>query len=289
MRTYVYTVLAFLICCSMGSGCASRKSSEYLNVEAPTREEQSDIESQLEQLRAERELEQRRIDRAQKKEAKARLKEEKALQKELERNRKKAAKEAADPDAGKPWWLFGGSDSEGEGGQDEENLDAPASVAPSYRYRLKPGDQVVVQLLGIPNPSPIEDIVDENGNIKMDFIDTVPAAGKTSAELEAYIKKAYLDGKIYKNVSVSVMLPMKSYFIRGEVLKPGRFPLLSGVTLLQSIAAAGGFNEYANPKKITIIRGGKTIQVSAYEIERDASQDLTIEEGDVIVVRRSIL
>lgn len=164
-----------------------------------------------------------------------------------------------------------------------------SSTAEPYRYVLKFGDSIVINLRGVPNVVPIQERVDENGHIKLDYIGSVYAQGKTAAELEDDIEQAYLDQKIYRNLSVSVQLPQKSYFIRGEVLKPGRFSLLGGVSIVQAIATAGGFNDFANPKDVLIIRGGKTIKVNVRDIERNPSQDLQIEEGDVIVVKRSFL
>lgn len=193
-------------------------------------------------------------------------------------------------------WMKSGEDSEedrmdtdsSERADIAEDADLP-DAQPVYRYRLKPGDSVVINLQGAPGVKPVEDIVDENGNIKLAYLDSIPAAGKTSAELEQFIQDAYLSRKIYKNISVSVVLPSKSYFIRGEVLKPGRFPLLSGVSVLQAVAAAGGFNEFANTKRVTIVRNGRSMDVNLRDIERNRAEDISIEEGDVIVVNRSLL
>lgn len=158
-----------------------------------------------------------------------------------------------------------------------------------YRYLLKYGDPIVINLRGIPDSLPVEERIDENGNIKLDYIGSVHALGKTSAELEEDIERAYLEQKIYRNLSVSVELPERSYFIRGEVLKPGRFSLLGGVSIVQAIATAGGFNDFANPKDVLIIRGGRTIKVNVRDVERNPARDVQIEEGDVIVVGRSFL
>jgi polysaccharide export outer membrane protein len=155
-------------------------------------------------------------------------------------------------------------------------------------YQLKPNDMVGVYLRGIPQPEQIEDIVDESGYITLPYIDRVQAAGKTSSELEREIRKAYLDKQIYRNVTVNVVLPTQNYFIRGEVKRPGRFPLTSGVTVLQAVAAAGGYSEYANSRKVRVLRGGRHFMVDAREIEEQPEKDVEIEAGDVIIVPRSV-
>ncbi|HEY8240822.1 MAG TPA: polysaccharide biosynthesis/export family protein [Kiritimatiellia bacterium] len=156
-------------------------------------------------------------------------------------------------------------------------------------YRLRPGDSVVIFLRGImPKDDEIQDIVDESGHLNLPYIGVVLAAGRTTSQLEQDIQKQYLDKEIYKNISVSVVLPAQYFFVRGEVKLGGRFPLVPGTTLLQAVAAAGGYNDFADPKGVYIIRGEKKIQVNARDLERHPEKDITLEPGDVIVIPRSL-
>jgi protein involved in polysaccharide export with SLBB domain len=155
-------------------------------------------------------------------------------------------------------------------------------------YLIKPGDPVVVHLRGIPQEQEIEDQVDEMGKINLPFINEMTAAGKSSSELEKEIRSAYIDQQIYKNIMVNVILPSQSYFVRGEVRQPGRFPLSSGVTMVQAIAAAGGYTEFANSKKVQLLRGNKADYYDARSFETHPEKDVAIEAGDVIVVHRSV-
>jgi len=166
------------------------------------------------------------------------------------------------------------------------------SIKPQERvskvYILKPNDNVSIFLRGIPKEERIDDMIDENGYISLPYIDQILAAGRTSSELEKVVRKAYLSGKIYRNVTVNVMIPSLNYFIRGEVKGPGRQPLVAGVTVLQAVAAAGGYTEYANAKKIQIVRGDQVFYVNARDFELHPERDLELEAGDVIVVSRSM-
>jgi len=155
-------------------------------------------------------------------------------------------------------------------------------------YRLKPLDPVVIYLRGIPNPDEINEIVDEWGNINLPYIGSIKADGHTTSELEKKIEETYLSRQIYKQVTVNVVIPAQSYYVRGEVRKPGRYPLISGVTLVQAIAAAGGYTEFANPRKTKVIRGGKTFVRDIRELEQRPEKDEDIESGDVIVIPRSV-
>ena len=163
-----------------------------------------------------------------------------------------------------------------------------AAVARSSSFTLREGDHVVVYLRGIPEEQMIEDVVDEEGCITVPYLGRVKVQGMTTAQVEKMIRQEYITNQIYNDLAVNVVLPTKSFFVRGEVRKPGRFPLMGEMTLSRAIAAAGGYTEFANPKKIRIIRGQRTFYVNAREIERYPERDIPITPGDVIVVPRSI-
>jgi polysaccharide export outer membrane protein len=76
--------------------------------------------------------------------------------------------------------------------------------------------------------------------------------------------------------------------VRGEVLQPGRYKLTSGLTVVRALAAAGGYTEFANPRKVKILRGGKAFYVNLRELEQYPDRDIEIKPGDVMVVPRSM-
>lgn len=180
---------------------------------------------------------------------------------------------------------------------------APAAAAPAARvsaaaranattaaYRLKPSDPVIITLRGIPNvpEQQIEVQVDENGMINLPYINQVTAGGKTATEVEQAVQTAYVEQQIYKYITVNVVIPSRSYFVRGEVRTPGRFALISRVTIVQAIAAAGGFTEFANQSKVEVLRGTDKIRVNVRDLEEHPERDREIEAGDVIIVYRSV-
>jgi polysaccharide biosynthesis/export protein VpsN len=156
-------------------------------------------------------------------------------------------------------------------------------------YRLKASDPITVYLRGIlPQDVQMQDVIDENGRINLPYIGTVQAAGKTTSELEAEIQRLYIEGKIYKHVTVNVVMLSQGYFVRGEVKQPGRYDLVTGVTVVQAIAQAGGYTEFKDPRHVRLIRSGKTTEINVLELEADPRKDISIESGDVIVVPRGI-
>jgi polysaccharide biosynthesis/export protein len=100
--------------------------------------------------------------------------------------------------------------------------------------------------------------VRSDGRISLPLIGEVVAAGRTPLQLEQDIAeklKAFLN-----NPGVTVMvLQMNSqkFNILGRVSKPGSYPLASTTTVLDAIAGAGGFLDFAKQKDIYILRQDK--------------------------------
>jgi polysaccharide export outer membrane protein len=129
-----------------------------------------------------------------------------------------------------------------------------------------------------------------DGFITLPIAGDLQAEGKTPEELATEIK-GKLAAFIQKpNVTVIVREVNSSrVFVTGEVARPGAFPLKGKVSLLQAIAMAGGFSEFANPDGIVVIRQGREgrqIPVRYSDmISRDSGQrDLYLKAGDTVVV-----
>jgi len=155
-------------------------------------------------------------------------------------------------------------------------------------YNLKPLDPLFVSLLGIPDEKELQIVVDEYGQIKLPYIqEPVQVSGLSISELERKIQDIYIEGGIYRNVTVNIQTSAKSYFLEGEVNQPTEYPLNRPITLLQAIAAAGGYTDFADKTDITITRGGKNIKMNAKEIEKNPELDIPLEAGDRIKVDRT--
>ncbi len=154
-------------------------------------------------------------------------------------------------------------------------------------YVLKPQDPLYIRFSGIQEQQVLEVVIDENGEINLLHIHSpVMAAGLTTSALEDKIERLYIDGGIYKTVSVNVTMTAKAYYVQGEVNAPGKFQLTSGTTLIQAIAEARGPTPFAS-KKITITRQGQIYKFNWKELLEDPSKDVKIEAGDVIKVWQS--
>jgi polysaccharide export outer membrane protein len=79
-------------------------------------------------------------------------------------------------------------------------------------------------------------------------------------------------------------------FITGNVTRPGTYPLIGEMTVLQLIAIAGGFQEYADDKHIVVIRtenGRQQYQKFNYKDvvkQKRTAQNIVLKPGDTVVV-----
>lgn len=155
-------------------------------------------------------------------------------------------------------------------------------------YVLKPSDVVQIYLRGIPNAEAVEQIIDEYGLVNLPFINEVQAAGRTSSELARHIRQTYIDQGIYQNLSVSVVVPARYYFIQGEIRAPGRYQLVVATRLSQAIAGAGAYTEFASGK-VVVKRAGEVFRTikNAKRLDRRPADDILIEPDDIIEVHRS--
>jgi len=102
-----------------------------------------------------------------------------------------------------------------------------------------------------------------------------------------------LDPDYLRNPSVSAeVITRRPFYVIGEVQKPGVLELRGTTTILEAIAMAGGFRDFASPSKITVIRtdaGGQTQKIR-FNYNRAVSngssdeKNLVLKPGDVVVV-----
>lgn len=152
--------------------------------------------------------------------------------------------------------------------------------------RIRNGARVSISTLGIPQAEEIKDVVDDRGCINLSLIGTIKIAGLTTSEAEEAIENAYVSKHYYNKITVVVVAEEDEYYVRGEVRAPGKYPLNAGMTLLRAITTAGGYTDFANPRKINIFRGDKVFRYDAKKIEALEAKDPLIEPDDVVVVER---
>ena len=130
-----------------------------------------------------------------------------------------------------------------------------------------------------------------DGKITLPLINDIQASGKTPSDLRDIISTRLEKFVEVAGVTVIVKeINSSKVSVLGQVRKPGIYPLRSDLTVLDAIAMAEGFNEFAAPDRMVIIRknGKEThwIKVNYSEIlqGRISEDRLFLASGDTLVV-----
>ena len=155
------------------------------------------------------------------------------------------------------------------------------------------GPEDVLGILFWKDPDMTSDVtVRPDGMITLPLIRDIKAAGLTPTELADRIQQAAREYVTDASVTVVVrQMNSRKAFITGEVARPGAYALgSSSMTVMQLIAVAGGLTEFAQPKKISVLRveAGKTTTF-AFDYASVASgktpeQNMMLKPGDTVVV-----
>jgi len=154
-------------------------------------------------------------------------------------------------------------------------------------YVIGPGDVLNVQVWHEPKLSAANLPVRPDGKISLSLINDVQAADKSpmqlSEEITEKLKKYVSDPQV---TIVVTAINSKRFYVIGQVARPGAFPLLPEMTVLQALSSAGGFQQYANPKKIYVLRNNQKLPFDYKRAIRGKGndKDFVLLPGDTIVV-----
>jgi polysaccharide export outer membrane protein len=177
--------------------------------------------------------------------------------------------------------------------QCEENAEIMRASAANNSYLIQPGDDLSID--SYLNPEFSQDVVVRpDGRVSLRLIGAIQASQRTPQQFATDLDQAY--STELRNPDMSVMvknMPSRQIFVEGQVQKPGGFPLDSGMTALQAIAAAGGLTDNAAPQAVLIRRdacgipAGSSIDITAAIKNPEGEQDAVLQSRDIVVVPRS--
>ena len=156
-------------------------------------------------------------------------------------------------------------------------MQAAPARAVDAAYKLGVGDKLRVTVFGEKDLSGDFDVNDQ-GLVALPLIGTVRVAGETVQQAETLITQRY--GKDYLvNPRVTVeVLNYRPFYILGEVQKPGSYPYVNGLTVLNAVALAGGYTARANKNHIVVRRAADP------GTEQPIGEDGGVLPGDVVRV-----
>jgi polysaccharide biosynthesis/export protein len=131
-----------------------------------------------------------------------------------------------------------------------------------------------------------------DGKISLPLLNDVQAAGltptKLAEEITTSLKKFVTDPQV--TVIVTVINSQRVYIL-GEVNRAGAYPLLPGMTVLQALSSSGGFSQFANSKKIYVLRTTDNGKSDKYPFNykdviagRHPEENIVLKAGDTVVV-----
>jgi polysaccharide export outer membrane protein len=157
-------------------------------------------------------------------------------------------------------------------------------------YRLQPGDllQVVVWK---ETDLQSEVLIRPDGGISFALAGDMQAAGLTTDQLRSELEtrvRVLVPGAV---VTVSVKAPNGNrVYVIGKVVRPGDFPLLRPIDVMQAISMAGGVTPFANGDAIRVLHRDGTEQKSSRFRYSDVAkgrhleQNILLQSGDTVIV-----
>ncbi len=168
---------------------------------------------------------------------------------------------------------------------------APAAVAEQplvERYRI--GAEDVLHISVWKNEAMSRTVpVRPDGKISLPLVNDVTAAGLTPLELRDVLTKKLTEYIPNPEVSV-IVTEVRSFKVSviGEVTKPARLELKGATTVLDALALAGGFTQFASRQRIVVLRAdGKSMKRVPFNYSKVIAaeqENFYLEPGDIVLV-----
>lgn len=146
-------------------------------------------------------------------------------------------------------------------------------------YKLGTGDEVKVTVFGEPDLSGTF-VVDGQGTITMSLIGQIEVVNLSVTETSRILEARLKDGWLRDPKVAAELVKGRPYYILGEVNKPGEYPFVSGLTVMNAIASAGDFTYRADKFRILVKSSD-----SPNEREVELTPTTAVRPGDTIRVR----
>lgn len=166
-------------------------------------------------------------------------------------------------------------------------------IATPKNYKLGPGDEVIIDIWGT-NQATIRQTIAPDGFIKVDDIGLVYLTGMTVKEADNYMRNQLsriysVEGENAKSEIKLTLGAIRSIMVNvmGEVVAPGTYTLSSLSTVFHALYRAGGLDELASVRNVSLVRNGKSIaNIDIYDfiIKGKTVDNIILQDGDVILV-----
>lgn len=170
--------------------------------------------------------------------------------------------------------------------------DPATPVAVPADYRIGVSDVVAVSVwkdADLTRSVPVR----PDGKISLPLIGDLEAAGKTTGELHDLVVSRLKPYVPDPDVTVIVeQINSQKYFVLGQVIHPGSYSLTTPTTVVEALAAAGGFVDWAQTNKVMVVRHMPNNQTERIRfnykdwLKKKGQKEsaVQLQNGDVIVV-----
>lgn len=188
--------------------------------------------------------------------------------------------------------LWGQTSDSGKAGAVSAPADASTSAKPhDASYVIGSSDTLAINVWKEPDVSRTVP-VRSDGKISLPLAGEIQAAGRTPLALEQEIASKLKSYISEPEVTVMVQqINSQKFNILGQVSRPGSFPLTASTTVLDAIAVAGGFRDFAKQKSIYVLRQNADGTQSRLPFNyknvvkgKDPAQNVKLQPGDTVVV-----
>jgi polysaccharide export outer membrane protein len=176
----------------------------------------------------------------------------------------------------------------------------PCRISDAYgsskEYTVGVGDILDINVLK-PEELAQTETVAPDGAITFPYIGSVVVKGHTIEQIQDEIQSRLGDGFMkYPVVSVSLKESLsRNFFVYGEVVKPGSYPIQENMTVLRAISMAGGFSKFGSSSSVKVLRAKKsgvgynTITVNIKRVmDGDSDEDVTLVQGDIVTISEGV-
>ena len=163
-------------------------------------------------------------------------------------------------------------------------------VVPEEDTSLGPGDVFEIRVFGEKDLT-AKYQVGPDGKIRYPFLGELAVQGKDPQEVALEITEKLKAGQFLRDPHVSVFVEQsnsKRISVLGAVAKPGTFPIIPGMTVVQAVSGAGGFTPLASKDDTVVTRrlDGKLERhrVPVTAVTRGDADDFPLRAGDIVFV-----
>jgi protein involved in polysaccharide export with SLBB domain len=158
---------------------------------------------------------------------------------------------------------------------------AAARAVEAPAYKLGSGDKLRVTVYEEKSLSGDYEVSDQ-GTMAMPLIGSVRVGGLTVSQAETLLTQRFNKYLVDPRVGIEV-LNYRPFFILGEVKKPGSYPYVSGMSVLNAVSLAGGFTPRADEHDISIKRASDP-SAKPQRVDEDAP----VLPGDILRVHQRL-